>query len=57
MGLFSALVKTTIEVVQLPVDVAKDVLTLGLEKVVEDEFYTERRLEEIKKAAEDRQTE
>jgi len=57
LGFFSALVKTAIETVQLPVAVVKDIATLGLEKAVEDEFYTERQLKEIKKAAEDQRTE
>ncbi len=53
MGLFSALVKTTIEVVTLPGAVVKDVVTLGGVVTDEDETYTKQKLEEIKKAAQD----
>ncbi len=53
MGLFSALVKTAIETVQLPIAVVKDVVTLGGEMTDNGESYTKEQLREIKKAAQD----
>ena len=56
MGLFSALVKTAIETVTLPVAIAKDVLTLGNVGAIMEEDkrpYTVQKLEKIKKASED----
>lgn len=44
MGFFSGLV----EIVTLPVAVAKDVATLGLRGAMEGETFTEEKLEEIK---------
>lgn len=52
MGLFSAIVKTTVEAAMLPVSVAKDAVTLG--RVGEDESFTAQRLRRIKDAADDK---
>lgn len=52
MGLFSAIVKTTINVATLPVALAKDTLTLGGTLTEKDKTYTEKKLEQIKKEAE-----
>ena len=53
MGLFSALVKTAIEVVALPVAVVKDYATLGGELTDQHDAYTVQKLKDIKKAAQD----
>ncbi len=52
MGLFSALVKTAIETVQTPLDVAKDVCTLGNSDGKRS--FTHTRLKRIKEAASDK---
>ena len=53
MGLFSALVKVTIDTITLPVAVVKDVMTLGGVATGEDKPYTVQKLEQIKKDAEE----
>lgn len=53
MGLFGALIKTTVETVKLPVAIAKDVFSLG-GVAVDRGSYTVEKLEDIKKAAEDK---
>ena len=53
MGLFSALVKTTIEAAKLPVAAAIDVATMGVLKAADDEFAAEKQLRNLKKASED----
>ena len=53
MGLFSALVKIAVDVVALPVDIAKDVITLGGTASEQDKPYTAQRLDQIKRDAED----
>lgn len=55
MGLFSAIVKTTIETVTLPVAVVKDVVTLGNSApgIADDPRpYIVQKLDDIKKASE-----
>lgn len=53
MGLFSALTKITIDVVTLPVAIAKDVVTLGGTITDQSKPYTAQKLDEIKEDAED----
>ena len=53
MGLFGALVKTAINVATIPVAVTKDVLTLGGSITDQRKTYTEQKLDEIKKDAEE----
>jgi len=53
MGLFSALVKITIDTVILPIEIVKDVVTLGGVATEQDKPYTVQRLEQIKKDAEE----
>ena len=53
MGLFGALIRTTVNVVTLPVAVIKDVATLGGVCTGEDEPYTVQKLRQIKDESED----
>lgn len=53
MGLFSALVKITVDVVTLPIDIAKDVVTLGGFGTDQDKPYTLQKLDQIKEDAEE----
>ena len=43
-NLFKAVIKTT---VGLPIAVVKDVLTIGIKKVEDGEFFTEEKVDEI----------
>lgn len=51
MGLFKALVSTAINLVTLPVDIVKDVVTLGGAITDQPKTYTEQKLEKIKEEA------
>lgn len=53
MGLFSAITKVVIDVATLPVDVVKDVFTLGGVCTGRDKPYTVQKLEQIKEDSED----
>lgn len=53
MKLFGQLVRTVINVVELPVAVTKDVLTLGGVALDRDKTFTEEQLEKIKEEAND----
>jgi hypothetical protein len=53
MGLFSALTKIVIDVATLPIDIAKDALTLGGIATEQDKPYTLQKLDQIKKDSED----
>lgn len=48
MGLFGNLLKVAIDVVETPIAVAKDVLTLGGSLNDQDEPYTKKKLEDLK---------
>lgn len=53
MGFLGKLIKTTIDVAFLPVEVAKDIATLGgLTSNEEDESYTVQRLRKVAEHAE-----
>lgn len=51
MSIFSTLVKTVVNVATLPVAVVKDVVTLGNVTNTTDGTYTEQKLEQIKREA------
>lgn len=51
MSLFGALINTVINVAELPVAIAADVVTLGARKVCEGESFTEKQLDTIKREA------
>lgn len=51
MSLFGKIVKTAVNVGTLPLDVVKDIVTLG--NCTEDKTYTEKKLELIKEEADD----
>lgn len=51
MGLFGKLVATAVNVVTLPVDVAKDVITLGGVSTDRKESYTSEKLKQLKEEA------
>ena len=53
MGLFGTLLRTTIHVVTLPVDVVKDVATMGGVLTDKDEPYTAEKARKIKRDTED----
>jgi len=53
MTLFSALVKTTINLATLPIAIVKDVITLGNAANSDEKTYTEQKLDEIKKDSEE----
>ena len=53
MGLFGTLLRTTIHVVTLPVDVVKDVATMGGVLTDEREPYTVKKAKKIKEDVED----
>lgn len=53
MGIFSALVKIAIDTVTLPIDVAKDVFTLGGVVTGQEKPYTLQKLDRIKEDAEE----
>lgn len=55
MGLFSAIVKTAVEVTTTPIAVAKDVVTLGGAATNSERSHTEVKLRRIKEAAEDKE--
>ena len=42
-NLFKAVVKTVV----LPVEIVKDIVTLGIRKSMDGEFYTEKKVDEI----------
>jgi hypothetical protein len=52
MSLFGKLVRTAVNVVALPIEVAKDVVTLG-NIASGDRPYTLQRIEQLKREAED----
>lgn len=47
MGLFGKLLKTTFDVVTLPVDIVKDVATMGGALTEEDKPYTVKKFERL----------
>ena len=49
MGFFGKLLKTALDVVETPIAIAKDVVTLGGALNDEDKTYTEKKLEELGK--------
>lgn len=49
MGLLGRLIKTTIHTVTAPIEIAKDVVTLGGLCTGQDQSYTEKRLKQIAK--------
>lgn len=53
MWLFGVLIKTAVNVVTLPVDIVKDVVTLGGIATGEDQSYTSKKLEQIKDDVDD----
>lgn len=53
MSLFGKLVNTVVNVATLPVAIAKDVITLGGVGTDRRESYTEEKLEQIKREAQD----
>lgn len=53
MGLFGALVKTVVNVATLPVDVVKDVVTMGGDAIDGGKTYTQKKLEKIKEEADE----
>lgn len=53
MSLFSALVKTVVNVATLPIAVAKDVITTGGVITDQEKPYTVQKVEQIKKESED----
>ena len=53
MGLFGSILKTGFDVVTSPIEVAKDVVTMGGVCVGEDETYTGKRLKRLAKETEE----
>lgn len=53
MSIFGKLVRTAVNVVALPVEVVRDVVTLGGIATEQDKPYTVQRLEQLKEEAED----
>lgn len=53
MGLFGALARTVIHVASLPVEIVKDVATMGGNSTGEDEPYTVSKLKKIGRDVED----
>ena len=53
MGLFSAIVRTAVNVVTLPVDVVKDVVTLGGSFTEDGKSAIGKKLDQIKREADD----
>ena len=53
MGFLKKLVKAGINTVAVPLDIGRDVLTLGGVSTDQDEPYTKQRAKKIKKALED----
>lgn len=53
MSLFGKLVRTAVNVAALPVEVVRDVVTLGGIATEQDKPYTIQRLETLKEEAED----
>lgn len=49
MGFFSSFIKTTLDVVVLPIEMVKDVVTMGGALTDEDEPYTVQRLKQANK--------
>jgi hypothetical protein len=47
MGLFGSLLKTVIDVVEMPIAIAKDVATMGGELTDQKKCYTQQKLEEV----------
>lgn len=47
MGLFGKLLKTTFDVVTTPIDIAKDVVTMGGSLSDQNEPYTSRKLKRL----------
>lgn len=47
MGLFGKLLKTTIDIATTPIDIVKDVATLGGSLTDEDKPYTQKKLERL----------
>lgn len=52
MGLFDAIVRTVVNVATLPVDIVKDVVTIGGATTDQDKSYTAQKLDQIKDEAE-----
>lgn len=53
MGFFNALVKIAVDTVTLPIDIAKDIVTLGGIATDRGGTYTGEKLEQIKQDAEE----
>ena len=53
MGLFSALVKIGVDVVTLPIDIVKDIVTIGGISTEQHKPYTLQKLDQIKEDAEE----
>ena len=53
MSLFGKIVKTVVNVAELPVAAVKDVLTLGGITTEQDESYTRQQVEKIKEDADE----
>lgn len=53
MSLFGALIKTTVNIATLPIDIIKDVVTLGGVITEQDKPYTLQKLDTIKEDIED----
>jgi hypothetical protein len=53
MGLFGKLLKTGLDVVTAPIEVVKDVVTLGGLNTDQDESYTSKRLKRLADDAEE----
>jgi hypothetical protein len=53
MSIFGKLVRTAVNVAALPVEVVRDVVTLGGIATEQDKPYTIQRLEQLKEEAED----
>ena len=53
MSIFSAIIKTAVNIATLPVAMVKDVITMGGTTMGEEKTYTEQKIEQIKKESED----
>ena len=53
MSLFGAIIRTAVNVVAIPVAVAKDVITLGAKAADDGESYTAEAIEKLKDEADD----
>lgn len=53
MGIFGSLLKTTLDIATSPIDIAKDVLTLGGTITDENEPYTVQKMKRLNRDIED----